>query len=107
MTNEERDRDYDVFWDGTGELLPDRITHSEGVWERSEERRAWNRTGNHAQTPDYWEQMAKAREAQPKVQPVQAIPAVLDKDTITNSIKKGMQSNGRKEEGNSSNTNEY
>lgn len=60
MTNEERDRLFDVVFDGTQSLLGDRLTKKEGSVYR--EKRAYNKTGNHAKSKDYWKKFEKEHE---------------------------------------------
>lgn len=80
MTNEERDAQFDVVFDGTGELLAARPTKTNPIWEgrpRTEsaippkevdggwskneldkanrEKRTYNKSGRYAKNPDFWQ----------------------------------------------------
>lgn len=55
MTTEERDRLYDVVFDGTQELLPERPTRTSSIWLGSKDApRKYNKTGKHTDNPEFW-----------------------------------------------------
>ena len=60
MTNKERDQQFEVVFDGTQELLPDRDTLPSGLWAgNGPVKRLYNKTGKHTKNPDFWDRYDK------------------------------------------------
>lgn len=54
MTYEERDRDYEIVWEGRMELIPDRDTKTSEVWLKGPENRKYTKTGRHHNEFNRW-----------------------------------------------------